>query len=73
MKSILSKILAIIASIIGVFFYGKQQGRKSEKSKQDAMLLDDIVSAKMVDADIDNLSDDDVDARLRVFARRSKK
>ena len=66
-------ILATIGAILGVFFYGNRQGHNSEKSKSDAMLLDDIITAKKIDNDVNNLDSDSVNIRLFKFSRKNKK
>lgn len=53
--------------------YAKYQGRKNEKSKIDSMLLDDVITAKKSDNDIDNLTDIERSKRMLFFSREERK
>jgi len=66
-------ILALIGTFIGVFFYAKNEGKKQERAKSDSLILDDVVTAKKIDGDVNNLSDSEVNIRLRPFFRKAKK
>lgn len=67
--NLLTKILAIFS--IFSYFYAKFQGRKSEKTKRESMLLDDVITAQKIDNGVDDLSDVELDSKLRVFARKA--
>ena len=56
--------LAVIGALFGVRKSGEAQGRKNVEAKINEELLDDVKIAKEVGEDIDNLSDDELIARM---------
>lgn len=59
-------ILAVLGAVGAIFLKGKSEGRAIERQKQEKA-DDDFLAAKRVrDAGIDQLSDDELDRRLRI-------
>jgi len=68
--ALIKSCLAIIFSVLGIFFYGKIKGKNEEKSNTQAESLKSLKIARKVDQDVDNLTDVEVDSFLRDFARK---
>jgi hypothetical protein len=68
--TIFKQLAAILFAIIGIFFYGKKQGRNNREAEENSQILKDIRRTKETDNFVDALTPDEVDARMRIFTRK---
>lgn len=65
-------VLGIAISTICGIGYARNSGKKEAKAEANANLLDDIITAKKISADVDATSNNEISERLRRFQRRLK-
>ena len=68
--AVIKSILAVIFSVLGIFWYGKIKGKNEEKSNVQNETLKSIKTARKIDQSVDDLTDSEVDSFLRQFARK---
>jgi hypothetical protein len=61
--------LAAIAGIVGFFFYAKRQGKKDEQAVEVKKSLEQAKEANAIDSEVHNLSQSELDERLRSSRR----
>jgi hypothetical protein len=61
----LAWLLGIAAAIGGFFLYAKRQGKKDEQAAETEKSLQQAKEANAIDSEVHNLSQSDLDARLR--------
>jgi dihydroorotase-like cyclic amidohydrolase len=61
--------LALLGGVVGFFFYAKRQGKKDEQAAEVKKSLEQAKEANAIDSEVHNLSQSELDERLRLARR----
>lgn len=67
--SYLLTALTAIGAVAGFFFYAKRQGKKDEQAAEVKKSLEQAKDANAIDTEVHNLSQSELDARMRSSRR----
>ncbi|NBV06675.1 MAG: hypothetical protein EBS06_05505 [Proteobacteria bacterium] len=72
-RSIISKLTAIFAAALAIFYYAKQQGEKEQKNNDNQKIANEVNKLGSIKKDTMRLSDAELDVELQKWKRVKNK